>query len=86
MQSAKRRLKSKQRDIEYRSMNNPNPYHKFLLKNRIYCEHPGCLDTLTHATTVVNFNGRDEVRCDDHAKRLTHVRRSEQREEKELTK
>ena len=33
-----------------------------------------------HATEVVSVNGRDEVRCSEHANRLAHVRRSEQRE------
>ena len=56
-------------------MNNQNPYHAFLIKHRIYCEHPKC--GLTHATTVVNINGRDEVRCDEHAQRLKAARKSD---------
>ena len=49
-------------------------YHRFLIKHRIWCEK---CTSLTAATQVVNINGRDEVRCDEHASRLANVRKSE---------
>jgi len=51
-----------------------NPYHRFLMKNRIYCESRGCLDTLTHATNVLNVNGRDTCLCDEHRTRIIQTR------------
>lgn len=42
-----------------------NPYHRFLLRHRRYCEAPGCL--MVRATRVVNVNGKDVCLCDMHA-------------------
>jgi hypothetical protein len=43
-------------------------YHKWLVKQRRYCEHRGCLDKLSPAVSVVNVNGKDLVMCDWHAR------------------
>ena len=55
------------------------PFHRWLIKQRIYCEHNQC--GLTPATHVVKINGRDEVRCDLHAQRLNAVRQSDKKQE-----
>jgi len=66
----------------WEQQNDPSkkPYHTWLLRQRLYCQHPACFDKLTHATRVVNLNGRDETWCDEHASRLTHVRKSERKQ------
>ena len=59
-----------------------NLYHQFLIRHRIYCEHFGCLDTLNKASTVINLNGRDLVVCDEHNKRMTAARKSDNKQGK----
>lgn len=41
-----------------------NPFHRFLIKRRIYCE---LCDGLNRATRVIRVNGKDRVVCDWHA-------------------
>ena len=56
-------------------------YHRFLIKHRIWCESRSEWATCCEpATKVVNINGRDEVRCDEHASRLANVRKSERKQ------
>lgn len=43
-----------------------NPYHKFIIKNRIYCQHEGCRMKLERATKVVKRHGKEIVVCDFH--------------------
>jgi hypothetical protein len=56
-------------------MTNLESYHAFLLRNRVYCEHPSC--GLTEAVTVENVNGRDTCLCETHANRLKAARKSD---------
>ena len=58
-------------------------FHRWLIRQRIYCEHNQC--GLTRATHVVKINGRDEVRCDQHAQRLKAARKSDQLQDLSLT-
>lgn len=44
-----------------------NPYHKFIIKQRIYCEHEGCRMKLERATKVVKRHGKEIVVCDWHS-------------------
>ncbi len=46
-----------------------------------YCSHHGCLGTLNKATQVVQFNGHDEVMCQEHAGRLGAARKSDAKQD-----
>lgn len=47
-------------------------YHAYLLKHRVYCEHPSrCYE---YATAVRNCNGQDFVFCPMHTSRIDHCR------------
>ena len=43
-----------------------NSYHKFLIKNRIYCEY-GHGGHLERGTEVIKIDGRDTVVCSFHS-------------------
>lgn len=43
------------------------PFHRWLVRQRKFCEHPGCIMKLEAATKVVNRNGKDFVYCDFHS-------------------
>jgi len=64
-----------------------NPDYRWLIAQRQWCEHKGCLMTLKAATEVVNLNGKDLVYCDTHAQRLKAARKSslEQEAKREIT-
>ena len=51
-----------------------NPFHRWLIRQRRWCEK---CTSLTAATHVENYNGRDTVLCHEHASRLANVRKSE---------
>jgi len=59
-----------------------DPYHRWLIKQRIYCERDACF---REPTCVVKFNGRDTVLCDEHAGRIEAVRRSEEKQQQPIS-
>lgn len=40
-----------------------NPYHSWLIRRKVYCEHGYCMEK---GIRVVNVNGKDKVMCDFH--------------------
>ena len=56
-----------------------NPYERWLIKQRRWCDH--CSD-LTDATQVEKLNGKDLTLCSWHASRLRAAKLSDQKQNK----
>jgi hypothetical protein len=45
----------------------PNSFERFILHNRIYCEHEGCKFRLTPAVQVLSLYKKPVAVCEEHA-------------------